>query len=388
MRRRFVSRALPNYARVRAQQFRGKRLRGWAGSYGLTGTDVTLDLASGVLLAAGAGAFALTGQAAPLLRSARLAAASGSFALNGQDVTFARGKQLAAGGGTFAFSGQAQSLVSARVLSVAAGSFAVSGQSASLLKGKRLVADAGSFALTGQGAAFVRAYRIAAAAGAFAVTGQTATLKRARRLSAAAGSFALTGQAVTLTKTSQTVTFGDSATGTTSATIPVAQRVSGYICVCLAGGASTPGTPTGFTSLASNSGGANGARLSYKVLDGTETTISPSSASYTVLAIFQPSSAPSVSTGAAFNSQGTSGDPSSQSVPASGYGTPSIVLGAACSNNAVTGFSTASPAFAGEIDGDRVRLGYKIYNSGPADHSIDMNDFGTNVLMSGALVIS
>jgi len=134
MRRRFVSRAVPTLARLRAQQFRGKRLRAWAGSFALTGTDAALRLVTGLVLAGNPGSFALTGQAASLLSARKLAAGAGSFALTGQDATMFRGKRVGAEAGSFALSGQAASLLKSGRLAAAAGSFALTGTAATLTK--------------------------------------------------------------------------------------------------------------------------------------------------------------------------------------------------------------------------------------------------------------
>ena len=64
------------------------------------------------------------------------------------------------------------------------------------------------------------------------------------------------------------------------------------------------------------------------------------------------------------------------------------MLGCAYAVSGSFSFSTASPAFDSVIGFDAgspyMLLGYKIYNTSPANHSIDMNDQGTfNNLLSG-----
>jgi hypothetical protein len=66
-----------------------------------------------------------------------------------------------------------------------------------------------------------------------------------------------------------------------------------------------------------------------------------------------------------------------------------IVIGETWSNTGTTAFSTASPAFDGDIAAAATfRVGYKVYNSSPVDHTIDMNDIGTNTLTSGMIQVS
>lgn len=77
-------------------------------------------------------------------------------------------------------------------------------------------------------------------------------------------------------------------------------------------------------------------------------------------------------------------NPSAQSVTASGGTPPLVVIGAASSESSTPSFSTASPAFDGEITATNLRVGYKVYSSAPSNHSVDMDDLGNqNVLSSG-----
>lgn len=80
--------------------------------------------------------------------------------------------------------------------------------------------------------------------------------------------------------------------------------------------------------------------------------------------------------------EATGGDPSLQTVT-SGSGTPPLIVGAVYwSNNAISP-RTFSPAADGEIpQSSKFLAKYKIYNSSPADVSVDMGDHGFNILMS------
>ena len=84
--------------------------------------------------------------------------------------------------------------------------------------------------------------------------------------------------------------------------------------------------------------------------------------------------------------QVTSGNPTAQTVAASGGAPPLVILGAYNSTNAVSPRTFTVGGLAakdGEINGVTTSyLAYKIYNASPADASIDMDDEGTNMLAS------
>jgi hypothetical protein len=156
-----------------------------------------------VSLAAGTGAFVLTGQATGLRAARKLTAATGAFSLTGQDagLTVGTGPQaytLEAAAGEFALVGQAALLKAGRKLAAASGAFALAGQAAGLRAGRKLAGTAGEFTLAGQAAGLALARRLAAGSGVFAWSGQAAGLRAARRLATLAGTFALTGQAASL----------------------------------------------------------------------------------------------------------------------------------------------------------------------------------------------
>jgi len=111
-----------------------------------------------------------------------------------------------------------------------------------------------------------------------------------------------------------------------------------------------------------------------------------------VLLVFRPTGGTITTVDAStVNGQATSADPASQSVVASGQPIPLIVIGGASSHGGSAAFSTASPAFDATVvttGNGWLRGGYKIYNSAPADHTIDMNDLGNNGLISFYLSVS
>lgn len=80
------------------------------------------------------------------------------------------------------------------------------------------------------------------------------------------------------------------------------------------------------------------------------------------------------------------GDLPSQVIAASGGTPPLIVIGFAGVNNAAGTFSTASPAFDAQVNVGNIRAGYKIYNSSPANHTIDKTDQGQRNFLGGFYV--
>lgn len=156
-------------------------------------------------------------------------------------------------------------------------------------------------------------------------------------------------------------------------------------------GASAPSavTPSGFTDHVNTtfSSGGNDPRImmSSKKADGSEgsiTGMNGATVDAKVGLVFRPTGTYTSLTASTPNSQTTDGNPTLQTVDPSAETVPVVIV----AMTAVVGippaaFSTASPAFdatiaAGPSPTDLV-AGYKVYNSGWASHSIDMNDLGT-----------
>lgn len=155
---------------------------------------------------------------------------------------------------------------------------------------------------------------------------------------------------------------------------------------------SSNGLPSGFTLIEDT--GADTARgvWSYKVCTGSESGSLTGMADYTVntklLYIFRPN-IPAAVTLVDWDSEQTSGNPASQTITISGQKPAVIVLGSAFCSSGSGVFSTESPAFDGTTSvgsGGAMKVGYKVYNASPANHTIDMADLGTrNILMGGAI---
>jgi hypothetical protein len=157
--------------------------------------------------------------------------------------------------------------------------------------------------------------------------------------------------------------------------------------------------PTGWTGIITHTFSVAGptsgrARISYKILaggdPGASVTGMNSDVEDKVMLVFRGSQAISAVNAAGWDLVTGTGNPSSQTVAASGGAAPLVVFGMADVNNGTAAFSTASPAFDATVansDADML-AGYKIYNSAPADHTIDHNHTGSNALGSGYLELS
>lgn len=87
----------------------------------------------------------------------------------------------------------------------------------------------------------------------------------------------------------------------------------------------------------------------------------------------------------------TDGNPASKTASASGGNAPLVVIGCAITDTIAAAWTTESPAFDDEVtaNGGRMLVGYKVYNSSPNDHTIDMNDLGSmNAIAIGYLEVA
>lgn len=161
-----------------------------------------------------------------------------------------------------------------------------------------------------------------------------------------------------------------------------------------ANGGSTPAavTPSGFTNIVNTSGGTSPlarAMVSWKKLTGSEASVTGMNGGATdskIGLVFRPSidfttltvSTPQNSGIIDTNPAAITVNPSAETIPVVLFG-----VGAVYQGNVT--FSTASPAFDAEINltNNDMRVGYKIYNSSPLSHSIDINDLGDNNWLCG-----
>jgi len=156
-------------------------------------------------------------------------------------------------------------------------------------------------------------------------------------------------------------------------------------------------TPSGFTNQINTSFGAlslyGRGMLSLKKAAGGEGVITGMNDTnmQKVGLVFRPSTSFTSIVANDIATELTAGNPASQNCDPSAETVATIVLGVAACDAATAAFSTASPAFDGTVsvaDSDMI-AGYKIYNTSPAAHTIDMNDLNTsNWLASLYLTVS
>jgi hypothetical protein len=138
--------------------------------------------------------------------------------------------------------------------------------------------------------------------------------------------------------------------------------------------------------------------VSYRVLPDLNTFITPvplgtlTDASHYTSLYFRPSNGISSVVISAPVNQNTTGDPTAQTVSASGVAPAIIVFGNVQIVSGTPAFNVASPAFDGTVlstaaTNTEAITGYKIYNSNPQNHTIDMADLGTNRLTSFYLAV-
>lgn len=155
--------------------------------------------------------------------------------------------------------------------------------------------------------------------------------------------------------------------------------------------APTTVVPSGFSSVSDETltAGGKGYRqiVSRKVLVGGEsgsiTGMNGGDSNDKVLLVFRGDTAVTTMTVNSLNAQMTDSNPSAQTCTASGGVAPLIVIGAYGASGSIA-TRTMTPAKTGEVNSsNNLYLAYKLYNSSPANVSIDMGDDGNaNCLQS------
>lgn len=189
----------------------------------------------------------------------------------------------------------------------------------------------------------------------------------------------------TITQQSSSTAGGSGATITAPASINAGDLIVLIDYAINATGLPTEVVPSGFTSISSVSSGKTRCILSYKKADGTEGSSSITGMSsninvmYKVIVTFRGDVAATTITSNDPDGEATTGNPTAQTVTASGGSSPLVVIGGYASNNNVNP-RTMSPAKDGEVGSSTVAyIAWKIYNSSPADVSVDMDDEGSAV---------
>ena len=155
-------------------------------------------------------------------------------------------------------------------------------------------------------------------------------------------------------------------------------------------GSPTLVTPSGFTSIVSESWATFWASgISRRICDGSETGsitgMDGTNSENKVLLVFRGTHPVASVTNSTPTTQGTTGNPTSQNINASGQVTPLIVFGMVYAGSASVAFATETPSFDATVTDalNRLRVGYKIYNASPANHTIDQADQGSANYLAG-----
>lgn len=190
-----------------------------AGSYAITGSDVTTAFERGIANAeagdyavagvdvetfwdheqpANAGSYVVAGAAAATTHGYWISADAGTYAITGDPINdVAVGRAIAANAGTYAVAGAALTTLIDYVFDASPGSYAVSGADAQVTKGLLESASAGSYALSGQAVTTTRGLVLSATAGSYTLAGAPTTQQHTYEQTASAGAYAISGAAVT-----------------------------------------------------------------------------------------------------------------------------------------------------------------------------------------------
>lgn len=158
------------------------------------------------------------------------------------------------------------------------------------------------------------------------------------------------------------------------------------------------GAMSGWTEIVTSPAAGVSARTAVwrKILLGSETTINTGSSGgeiNTFCLVLRPSRSITSIDHGTWNAQGTTGNPSPQSVDPTALPAPVVTIGIAGAQSGSFSFATFSPSADGSSTRDSgsayARFSYRIDNVTPAATSIDMADEGTrNVLVSGYVAVS
>lgn len=160
--------------------------------------------------------------------------------------------------------------------------------------------------------------------------------------------------------------------------------------------------PSGWTqisnqSISDGSLAAIRSLLSYRILQSSDAgatltgmdTTAYGGASRKVLLVFRPDRPAGVVSIGSLASEGTAGNPASQTVTASGGAAPLAVIAVYRSSGASLSSQSFSPAQDAEItQGTTMAVRYKLYNASPADVTVDLPDLAVQTLQSFYVQVS
>lgn len=151
-------------------------------------------------------------------------------------------------------------------------------------------------------------------------------------------------------------------------------------------------TPSGWTNLINNTDiGDNRSAVFRKVLTsgdvsaGSITGMDGSIFDTKVMLLFRPSKAIATTTDSTWTAAGGDGNLTSQSIAASGQPAPLIAVGFACTafgGGSINPF-TWTDAYDAQVGTGQMVAAYKIYNTSPASHTIDIDDEGGGNFLTG-----
>jgi hypothetical protein len=160
------------------------------------------------------------------------------------------------------------------------------------------------------------------------------------------------------------------------------------------GGSAVAGTPTGFTTAASVSSGTTAVGvISYKLLVSGDVGaaisggISGALFRENALLVFRPDDTIDTVTVGSVDGYAGTGDPPDQVVSASGQATPLLVIGSNGTSTASAFDMTSSPAFGATLDvASRLRAGWSIYNTSPANHTVSATSGGGGKILQSLYI--
>lgn len=181
---------------------------------------------------------------------------------------------------------------------------------------------------------------------------------------------------------------GGSASSTTS--LPSGSQ-AGDVCILFDFANNSSGTPTtvvpsGFTTISNLDGGSTSRRIlsagiltAADITAGTLTGMSGTNYVHKLVVGFRPDVAITSGSVGSANEEITNGNPTLQTITASGGAAPLVVFAMGCQNSGITmsGTLTSTGTQVTNLN-SRLRAYYHIYNTSPADLTVDMGDFGNN----------
>jgi hypothetical protein len=178
-----------------------RQLAATTAAYAYSGTAATLTKAGNKTMPAAAGAYALTGTANVLSRGRTMAAVAGAYVYTGTVAALRGGKAMAAAAGAYAITGTANAFRRTRVMPANAGAYSINGSAAALNRTLKMAASSAAYTISGTIAALRNGRAMAASSAAYTISGTANAFRRTRVMPAVAGAYAITGTAIALTTT-------------------------------------------------------------------------------------------------------------------------------------------------------------------------------------------